>query len=150
MSRVALHSATKEGSQAPRASGKPCRRSPNFGSSAATSPKVLSLWNLTAIQRLRGSLPDVPGSSPNFPGSSPDFPGGQPLSLGSLTPSPDSQKLSLIVCTHRLEEEQQTHNPQTASLVMLQHVESVDLNRALGQQLDTSSGAALLRLNATE
>ena len=40
------------------------------------------MWNLIAIQ--------------GFPGSLPNFPGGQPLSLGSLTPSPDSQKLSLI------------------------------------------------------
>ena len=45
--------------------------SPNFPGSfrrlprkfSATSPEVLSLWNLTAIQRF-------PGSSPNFPGSS--------------------------------------------------------------------------------
>ena len=43
----------------------------------ATSPEVLSLWNLTAIQRFSGS-------SPNFPLSSLDFPGGQPLSLGIL------------------------------------------------------------------
>ena len=41
------------------------------------------------------SFPDLSGSSPDFPESSPDFPGGQLLSLGSLTPSPDSQKLSL-------------------------------------------------------
>ena len=46
-------------------------------------------------ERFPGSFPDFPGSSPNFPGSFPDFPGGQPLSLGSLTPSPDSQKLFL-------------------------------------------------------
>ena len=64
------------------------RSSPNFpGSFPATSPEVLSLWNLTAIQRFPGSSPNFPGSSPNFPGSSPDFPGGQPLCLGSLTPS---------------------------------------------------------------
>ena len=47
------------------------------------------------------SNPEVPRKFPNFPGSSKlpwkfrDFPGGRPLSLGSLTPSPDSQKLSL-------------------------------------------------------
>ena len=81
-----------EGVRLPQACGKfpdfP-GTSPNFpGRFSATSPEVLSLWNLTAIQRF-------PGSSPNFPGSSPNFPGGQPLSLGSLTPSPDSQKLSL-------------------------------------------------------
>ena len=69
---------------------------PNFpGSFSAASPEVLSLWNLTAIQRFPGSFPNFPRSSPNFPASSPDFPGGQSLSLGSLTPSPDSQKLSL-------------------------------------------------------
>ena len=45
--------------------------SPNFsGSFSATSPEVLSLWNLTAIQGLPGSFPDFPGSSPNFPGGS--------------------------------------------------------------------------------
>ena len=70
--------------------------SPNFpGSFSATSPEVLSLWNLTAIQGFPGSFPDFSGSSPDFPGSFPDFPGGQPLSLGNLTPSPDPQKLSL-------------------------------------------------------
>ena len=85
-----------EGVRLPRASGKPPDfpgSSPNFlGSFSATSPEVLSLWNLTAIQRF-------PGSSPNFPRSSPNFPGSQPLSLGGLTPSPDSQKLSLTSST---------------------------------------------------
>ena len=80
----------------PRTSPEVPRNFP--GSFSATSPEVLSLWNLTAIQRFPGSFPDFPGSSPDFPGSSPDFPGGQPLSLGSLTPSPDSQKLSAITC----------------------------------------------------
>ena len=42
-----------------------------------------------------GSFPNFPRSSPKVPQTSPDFPGGQPLSLGSLTPSPDSQKLPL-------------------------------------------------------
>ena len=37
---------------------------------SATSPEVLSLWNLTAIRRVPGSFPNFPGSSPNFPGSS--------------------------------------------------------------------------------
>ena len=50
---------------------------------------------LTAIQRFPGSFADFPGSSPDYPGGFPNFPGGQPLSLGSLTPSPDSQKLPL-------------------------------------------------------
>ena len=83
------------GSQAPpsfwKVPGLP-RKFPKLpGSFSATSPEVLSLWNLTAIQGFPGSFPDFPGSSPDFPGSFPDFPGGQPLSLGSLTPSPDSQ-----------------------------------------------------------
>ena len=70
--------------------------SPNFpGSFSVTSPEVLSLWNLTAIQGFPGSFPDFPGSSPNFPGGFPHFPGGQPLFLGRLTPSLDSQKLPL-------------------------------------------------------
>ena len=79
---------------------------PNFpGSFSATSPEVLSLWNLTAIQRFPRSSPNFPGSSPNFPEvldfpEVPDFPGGQPRSLGSLTPSPDSPNLSLIFLTY--------------------------------------------------
>ena len=65
------------------------------GSFSATSPEVLSLWNLKAIQGFPGNFPDFPGSSPNFPGGFPHFPGGQPLFLGSLTPSLDSRKLPL-------------------------------------------------------
>ena len=38
--------------------------SPDFpGSSPATSPEVLSLWNLTAIQRFPASFPQSSGSS---------------------------------------------------------------------------------------
>ena len=63
-----------KGVRLPRASGKSPDfpgSSPNFpGSFSATSPEVLSLWNLTANQRFPGSFPDFPGSSPNFPGSS--------------------------------------------------------------------------------
>ena len=63
-----------EGVRLPRASGKSPdfpRSSPNFpGSFSATSPEVLSLWNLTAIQRFPGSSPNFPGSPPNFPRSS--------------------------------------------------------------------------------
>ena len=86
-----------EGVRLPRASGKSPDfpgSSPNFpGSFSATFPEVLSLWNLTAIQ-------GFPGSFPDFPGSFPDFPRGQPLALGSLTPSSDSQKLSLTKRTN--------------------------------------------------
>ena len=92
-----------EGVRLPRASGKAPDfpgSSPNFPRSfSATSPEVLSLWNLTAIQGFPGSFPDFPGSSPNFPGGFLDFPGFQPLFLGSPTPSLDSQKLPLIVST---------------------------------------------------
>ena len=40
------------------------------GSFSATSPEVLLLWNLTAIQRFPGSFPNFPGSFRDFPGSS--------------------------------------------------------------------------------
>ena len=40
------------------------------GSFSVTSPEVLSLWNLTAIQRVPGSFPTSPEVPPNFPGSS--------------------------------------------------------------------------------
>ena len=40
-------------------------------------------------------FPGLPRKFLKLPRKFPDFPGGQPLSLGSLTPSPDSQKLSL-------------------------------------------------------
>ena len=40
-------------------------------------------------------FPKLPLKSPKPPRKFLDFPGGQPISLGSLTPSPDSQKLSL-------------------------------------------------------
>ena len=85
-----------EGVRLPQASGK----SPDFPGSSpklhrkffGDFPGILSLWNLTPIHRFPGSFPDFPRSSPDFPGSFLDFPGGQPLSLGSLTLSPDSQK----------------------------------------------------------
>ena len=35
---------------------------------------TISLWNLTAIQRLPGSFSNLPGSSPDLAGSSPDLP----------------------------------------------------------------------------
>ena len=83
----------------PRPSGKSpdfAGSSPNFpGSFSATSPEVPSLWNFTAIRRFPGSFPKLPRKFPKLPRKFRDFPGGQPLSLGSLTPSPDSQKLSL-------------------------------------------------------
>ena len=92
------------GSQAPpsfwRVPGLP-RKFPElprkfFGDFPGTSLTV----DFKAIQRFPGSSPNFPGSSPDFPGSFPDFAGGQPLSLGSLTPAPDSQKLSLRIFGH--------------------------------------------------
>ena len=44
-------------------------------------------------------FPKLPRKFPKLPRKFPDFPGGQPLSLGGLTPSPDSQKLSLTLET---------------------------------------------------
>ena len=44
--------------------------------------------------KLPRKFPKLPRKFPKLPRKFPDFPGGQPLSLGSLTPSPDSQKLS--------------------------------------------------------
>ena len=62
------------------------RTSPEPGDSPGTS---LAVDFKKAIHRF-------PASFPGFPGSSPDLPRGQPLSLGSLTPSDDSQKVLLI------------------------------------------------------
>ena len=70
-----------EGVRLPRASGKSLDfpgSSPNFpGSFSATSPEVLSLWNLTAIQGSR-KFPRLPRKFPGLPRKFPDFPGGQP------------------------------------------------------------------------
>ena len=94
-----------------------------FGESLGGSQAPPSFWEVPGLFRMFPELPrkffsDFPGSSltvelnsnpevpwkfrklprkfPRLPRKFPDFPGGQPLSLGSLTPSPDSQKLSLI------------------------------------------------------
>ena len=84
--------------ESPRTSPEVPQTSLDPRSFSATSPEVLALWNLTAIQRFPGSFPDFPGSSPNFPGGFPDFPRGQPLFLGRPdTLSLDSQKLPLKI-----------------------------------------------------
>ena len=94
-----------------------------FGESLEGSQAPPSFWEVPGLPQEFPELPwkffgDFPGSSltvelnsnpevpRKFPGlprkfrklprKFPDFPGGQPLSLGSLTPPPDSQKLSLI------------------------------------------------------
>ena len=89
-----------------------------FGESLGGSQAPPSFWEVPGLPRKFPELPrkffgDFPGSSltvelnsnpevprkfpklprkfPKLPRKFPDFPGGQPLSLGSLTPSPDSQ-----------------------------------------------------------
>ena len=83
----------------PRASGK----SPDFrGSRRKTSPEVFrrlprKFSHCGTLQQSRGS-PEVSQTSPEVPRASPEVSRTSPevsLSLGSLTPSPDSQKLSL-------------------------------------------------------
>ena len=93
-----------------------------FGESLEGSQATPSFWEVSRLPRKFPELPrkfcgDFPGGSltvelssnpgvprkfpglprkfPKLPRKFPDFPGGQALSLGSLTPSPDSQKLSL-------------------------------------------------------
>ena len=98
-----------------------------FGESLGGSEAPLSFWEVPGLPRKFPKLPrkffgDFPASSltvelnsnpevprkfpklprkiPKLPRKFPDFPGGQPLSLESLTASPDSQKLSLILAYH--------------------------------------------------
>ena len=86
------------GSQAPPSFWK----SPDFpGSSPATSPEVFrrlprKFSHCGILQQSRGS-PEVSQTSPEVPG----LPRRSALSLGSLTPSPDSQKLSLTNGHHK-------------------------------------------------
>ena len=61
-----------------------------------TSPEVFGDFPGSSLTVELNSNPEVPRKFPKPPRKFRDFPGGQPLSLGSLTPSPDSQKLSLI------------------------------------------------------
>ena len=101
-----------------------------FGESLEGSQATPSFWEVPRLPRKFPELPqkffgDFPGGSltvelssnpgvprkfprlprkfPKLPRKFPDFPGGQPLSLGSLTPSPDSQKLSLNLGRHDTE-----------------------------------------------
>ena len=89
-----------------------------FGESLGGSQAPPSFWEVLGLPRKFPELPrkffgDFPGSSltvelnsnpevprkfPKLPRKFPDFPGGQPLSLRSLTPSPDSQKFCLREC----------------------------------------------------
>ena len=68
-----------------------------------TSPEVFGDFPGSSLTVEFNSNPEVPRKFPRLSRKFPalprkfrDFPGGQPLSLGSLTPSPDSQKLALI------------------------------------------------------
>ena len=79
------------------------------GESLAGSQAPPSFWKVPRLPQKFPKLPrvelnsikgfpEVSQTSRKFPGlprKFPGLPGGQPLSLGSLTPSPDSQKLSL-------------------------------------------------------
>ena len=89
-----------EGVRLPRASGK----SPDFPGNSPNFPRKFfgdfpgsSLTvELNSNPEVPRKFPRLPRKFPKLPRKFPDFPGGQPLSLGSLTPSPDSQKLSLL------------------------------------------------------
>ena len=84
--------------------------SPELLGSPRTSPEVPELprkffgdFPGSSLTVELNSNPHVPRKFPKLPWKSPkppwkllDFPGGQPISLGSLAPSPDSQKFSLI------------------------------------------------------
>ena len=120
--------------KSPRTSPEVSQTSPEV---SQTSPEVLSLWNSTAIQSFPGSFPDFPGSSPDFPGSFPDFPGGPPLSLGSLTPSPHSQKLSFNLTSFPT-----TPTPSTFSKVLLYKWEAY--SRTDGRRIAAQMGGVLL------
>ena len=89
--------------------------SPELLGSPRTSPKFPGLprkffgdfpgssltVELSSNPEVPRKFPTLPRKFPKLPRKFPDFPGGQPLSLGSLTPSPDSQKLSLTnFCGH--------------------------------------------------
>ena len=71
-----------------------------------TSPEVFGNFRgssltveLNSNSKLPRKFPKLPRKFPELPRKFREFPGGQPLSLGSLTPSPDSQKLSLKFAT---------------------------------------------------
>ena len=82
-----------EGVRLPRASEK-SRTSPKV---PRTSPEVPGDFPRSSLKcpEVPRKFPRLPLKLPGLPRKSPDFPRGQPLVLGSLTPSPDSQKLSL-------------------------------------------------------
>ena len=85
-------------SGSPKLLGSP-RTSPEV---PRTSPEVFGDLPGRSLTVELNSNPEVPRKFPKLPQKFSklprkfwDFPGGQPLSLGSLTPSPDSQKHAL-------------------------------------------------------
>ena len=88
-----------KGVRLPRASGK----SPDFPRKFPELPRKFfgdfpgsSLTvELNSNPEVPRKFPGLPRKFPRLPRKFPDFLGGEPLSLGSLTRSPDSQKLSL-------------------------------------------------------
>ena len=77
----------------PRTSPEVPRTSPKVFGDFPGSPLTVELNSNPEVPR---KFPKLPRKFPKLPRKFRDSPGGQPLSLGSLTPSPDSQKLSLI------------------------------------------------------
>ena len=76
----------------PRASPQVPRTSPElFGDFPGSSLTV----ELNCNPEVPRKFPKLSRKFPGLPRKFRDFPGGQPLPLGSLTPSSDSQKLSL-------------------------------------------------------
>ena len=76
----------------PRTSPEVPRTSPEVFGDFPGSSLAVELHSNPEVPR---KFPKLPRKFPKLPGKFQDFPGGQPLSLGSLTRSPDSQKLSL-------------------------------------------------------
>ena len=73
----------------PRTSPEVPRTSPEVSGDFPGSSLTVELNSNPEVPR---KFPKLPRKFPKLPRKFPDFPGGQPLSLGSLTPSPDSQK----------------------------------------------------------
>ena len=90
----------REGVRLPRASGKSPdfpRSSPNFPEVFRRLPRSSLTVELNSNPEVPRKFPKLPRKFPKFPRKFSDLPGGQPLSLGSLTPSPDTQQLSLNI-----------------------------------------------------
>ena len=83
----------------PRTSPEVPRTSPEVFGDFPGSSLTVELNSNPEVPRkfpkLPRKFPKLPRKFPKLPRKFRDFPGGQPLSLGSLTPSPESQKLSL-------------------------------------------------------